>query len=150
MRFELFNEDERIFTDDVLEVLLKDKINEEYEKTIDEQKERELDRKRKSIDALVYQIKRVVFNKNATIVFWNTGEKTVVKCQKGETFDKEKGVALCILKYLCGNISYYNEIFKSLNLDESFDEKGEPKAEYVPNKKAVKKGIKAIINRMFL
>ena len=30
-------------------------------------------------------------NKNATIVFWNTGEKTVVKCQKGETFDKEKG-----------------------------------------------------------
>ena len=149
MEFE-FNEDERIFTDDVLEVLLKDKVHEEYEKFIDEQKEKELDHKRKPIDALVYQIKKVVFNKNATIVFWTTGEKTVVKCQKGETFDKEKGVALCILKYLCGNISYYNEIFKSLNLDESFDEKGEPKAEYVPNKNAVKKGIKAIINRMFL
>lgn len=45
-------------------------------------------------------IKRVIFHNPATIVYWNDNSKTVVKCKDGETFDKEKGLALCISKKL--------------------------------------------------
>ena len=59
-------------------------------------------------------IEKVVFNNPATIVFWATGEKTVVKCQDGESFDKEKGLALCVMKYVMGNKSSYNNIIKKI------------------------------------
>ena len=139
---------DELFTDDILKILLKDKVNEEYEKCKKEAAEDELNEKRDIIDGLIYSVKRVIFNKNATIVFWNTGEKTVVKCQKGETFDKEKGFALCLIKYLYGNIGYYNEIFKAFDFDKDCDEKGEPKTEYTPNKKAIRKGFKSFIKGM--
>lgn len=45
-------------------------------------------------------IKKVIFHNPATIVYWNDNSKTVVKCKDGETFDKEKGLALCISKKL--------------------------------------------------
>lgn len=57
-------------------------------------------------------IEKVVFNNPTTIVFWATGEKTIVKCQDDEPFDKEKGLALCIMKYIFGNKSSYNNIIK--------------------------------------
>ena len=57
-------------------------------------------------------IKKVIFNDPATIVYWNTGEKTVVKCSEGEAFDKEKGLLCAILKYECGNDNRYHRLFK--------------------------------------
>lgn len=59
-------------------------------------------------------ITNVIFNEPATIVFWNDGTKTVVKCQEGDTFDKEKGLAMAIAKKYIGNNkgSYANEIKK--------------------------------------
>lgn len=56
-------------------------------------------------------IKDVIFNKPATIVKWCDGTKTVVKCQNGEPFDKEKGLALAFIKKMYGNTGRYNEIF---------------------------------------
>lgn len=57
-------------------------------------------------------IERVIFNNPATIVFWDDGTKTVVKCQgegkKREKYDKEKGLALCIAKKVLGNKSNFN------------------------------------------
>ena len=44
------------------------------------------------------RIKRVIFNEPATIVYWDDGEKTVVKCKEGERFDPEKGLAIAISK----------------------------------------------------
>ena len=44
------------------------------------------------------KIKNVIFNDPATIVFWNDGTKTVVKCGKNDTFDPEKGLAMAISK----------------------------------------------------
>lgn len=44
------------------------------------------------------QIKKVIFNDPATIVYWEDGTKTVVKAMDGETFDKEKGLAMTISK----------------------------------------------------
>lgn len=57
-------------------------------------------------------IKRVIFNDPATIVLWNDGTKTVVKCQDGDIYDKEKGLALCIAKKYLGNKGNFNEVFK--------------------------------------
>lgn len=54
----------------------------------------------------------VKFNDPATIVFWDDGTKTVVKCQEGDTFDPEKGLAMAIVKKHCGNEGYFNRIFK--------------------------------------
>jgi len=57
-------------------------------------------------------IKKVIFNDPATIVLWNDGTKTVVKCQEGDTYDKEKGLALCIAKKALGNKGNFNNEFK--------------------------------------
>lgn len=57
-------------------------------------------------------IKDVIFNDPATIVLWNDGTKTVVKAT-GETFDKEKGLAMAIAKKLYGyNKGNYYNIFR--------------------------------------
>lgn len=57
-------------------------------------------------------IKNVIFNDPATIVYWGDGTKTVVKAQN-ETFDPEKGLAMAISKKALGNKgNYYNTIKK--------------------------------------
>ena len=56
-------------------------------------------------------IKKVKFNPPATIVFWTDNTKTVVKC-KGEDYDPEKGLAMCICKKVLGNKGNYCEVFK--------------------------------------
>ena len=57
------------------------------------------------------QIKNVVFNPPATIVFWADNSKTVVKAEN-ETFDPEKGLAMAIAKKALGNKGNYYETFK--------------------------------------
>lgn len=59
-----------------------------------------------------FDIEKVVFNDPATIVFWKDGTKTVVKCQEGDVFDKEKGLAMAITKRALGDKGNYNEILK--------------------------------------
>lgn len=63
-------------------------------------------------------IKKVIFNNPATIVMWSDGTKTVVKCQPGDTYDAEKGLALCIAKKYLGNKGNFNEVFKKWVPDE--------------------------------
>lgn len=61
------------------------------------------------------EITKVIFNNPATIVFWDDGTKTVVKCEKDEAFDEEKGLAMAISKKILGNKgNYYNEFKKWL------------------------------------
>jgi hypothetical protein len=57
------------------------------------------------------EIDRVIFNKPATIVIWADGTKTVVKCQDGDVYSKETGLALCIAKKALGNKGNFNDIF---------------------------------------
>lgn len=85
-------------------------------------------------DAKIPTPKQVIFNPPATIVFWDDGSKTVVKCQdmmidlsvKGgignltlgyatvgtEIFDKEKGLAMAFCKKMFGNKGGYYNMFK--------------------------------------
>ena len=57
------------------------------------------------------EIKNVVFNPPATIVFWTDNSKTVVKAEN-EAFDPEKGLAMAIAKKALGNKGNYYETFK--------------------------------------
>ena len=69
-------------------------------------------------------IKKVIFNDPATIVFWSDGSKTVVKCQDGDIYDPEKGLAMAIAKKALGNKgNYCNEFKKWLPEDEEEEEK---------------------------
>ena len=67
------------------------------------------------------QIKDVIFNDPATIVFWKDGTKTVVKCQKdkGDTYNPELGLAMCIIKKMSGNKGNYNDVFNKWLPDEN-------------------------------
>lgn len=68
------------------------------------------------------EIKNVIFNDPATIVFWEDGTKTVVKCQDGDEFDPEKGLAMAIAKKAYGNkCSYCNKMKKWLPKEEQVD-----------------------------
>ena len=64
-------------------------------------------------------IDKVVFNDPATIVMWSDGSKTVVKCQPGDTYSEELGLAMCIAKKYYGNTGAYNEVFKRFIPKES-------------------------------
>lgn len=77
-------------------------------------------------------IKQVIFNDPATVVVWWDDTKTVVKCQKGDTFDKEKGLAMAICKRLYGNESNFNNLIKKWT--EPKVKKVEEKPENKPNK----------------
>lgn len=57
------------------------------------------------------QIEKVIFNNPATIVFWKDGTKTVVKCQAGDDFNPEKGLAMAICKKIYGE-GYWSGVFK--------------------------------------
>lgn len=57
-------------------------------------------------------IKNVYFNDPVTVVLWNDGTKTIVKCQDGDTYSKETGLALCMAKKAMGNNGKFNDIFK--------------------------------------
>ena len=76
------------------------------------------------------EIKNVIFNDPATIVFWNDGTKTVVKAEN-EPFDPEKGLAMAIAKKALGNKgNYYNKFKKWLPKEEEFKSCSECKYAY--------------------
>lgn len=106
------NSPNQFYDEDMLNYLLSGIMNEkakEAEKILEQEI---INKKKTKIDALRINIKEVIFNDPAVIIKWKDGTKTVVKCQKGEKFDPEKGLALALVKYLMGNIGYYNTIFK--------------------------------------
>ena len=65
----------------------------------------------KADECSVPQIRDVIFNPPATIVIWEDGTKTVVKCDPKDTYSKETGLALAICKKVYGNKGSYNDVF---------------------------------------
>lgn len=78
--------------------------SEELEDIIEEYGE-----ERRSVN-LDSEIEKVVFNDPATVVFWKDGTKTVSKAAHGDVFNKETGLAIAIVRKLCGNKNY-NKVF---------------------------------------
>lgn len=52
--------------------------------------------------------KEVIFAPPATIVYWQDGTKTVVKCSEEDEFSEEMGFVLCFMKKMFGNKGSYN------------------------------------------
>ena len=78
-----------------------------------------------------FEVKDILVNGPATIVFWEDGTKTVVKYDSEDLYDAEKAVAMCFMKKALGSRSmhklfdlaedrkteYYNQ-FTQLSLKE--------------------------------
>lgn len=81
---------------------------------------------------IIPDIKKVIFNGPATIVFWDDNTKTVVKCSDGDIYDKRVAILYAIGKKMCGNNSQLNKLF----------DKYIPEEEKKPKKKPVRKTTK--------
>lgn len=96
-----------------------------------------------------YGIEKVLFQNPATIVFWSDGTKTVVNCmdnveikkkvvdgkevtirkpKKADTYSKENGLAMAIVKKWAGNNGNYNNIFREFIPEMAQAEKEAKKA----------------------
>ena len=96
-----------------------------------------------------YGIEKVLFQNPATIVFWSDGTKTVVNCmdnvetkkkivdgkeviirkpRKCDTYSKEAGLAMAIVKKWAGNNGNYNNIFRKFIPEMAEEEKAAKKA----------------------
>ena len=54
-----------------------------------------------------FEIKDILVDGPATIVFWADGTKTVVKCGHDDSYDIEKAVAMCFMKKALGSRSMH-------------------------------------------
>lgn len=94
---------------DVLDSLCSAKSNFIFEKRSGKGEENmPVDRNRMYVPS----IKKVIFNNPATIVIWNDGTKTTVKCSERDEYSEEVGLAMCISKKALGNKGNFNEVFK--------------------------------------
>lgn len=50
--------------------------------------------------------------KGTTVIKWKDGTITKVRCQNGEEFDAEKGIAMCFMKKAFNNRACFNVVFK--------------------------------------
>ena len=69
---------------------------------------------KKIIDFIKKSIDKVIFKGRTTRVVWKDGSVTEVTAQKGDEFNKEQGVTLCIFKMLMGNTYHYYDLIKYL------------------------------------
>ena len=51
-----------------------------------------------------FEYKKIIFSEPCTIILWKDGTKTMARTNKEETFDPEKGVAVCFMKRALGEI----------------------------------------------
>jgi hypothetical protein len=58
------------------------------------------------------EIKNVYCNDPVTVVMWEDGTKTMVRCQEGDVYSAETGLALCIAKKALGNMPNFNNVFR--------------------------------------
>lgn len=59
------------------------------------------------------QIKDIIFNPPATVVLWEDGTKTVVKCSENDKFDRYAGFSAAVMKKLFGSTMYAADIMES-------------------------------------
>lgn len=55
---------------------------------------------------------KVLYSGNRTIVFWNDGDKTIVKCAQGQVFDEYNGFVAALAKKLYGSTSKVKKVIK--------------------------------------
>lgn len=93
-------------------------------------------------------IKNAYFNDPMTIVIWEDGTKTIVKCQDGDTYSEEVGLALCISKKALGNKGNFNNVFKKW-VPEANKTAGGTFAEYDRDCKSVLDAANEYLDKVF-
>lgn len=61
------------------------------------------------LDKLISDVR--YYNDTVTVVHWKDGTTTKSRCQNNDTFNKELGLAMCIIRKVVNNRSY-NKVFK--------------------------------------
>lgn len=82
----------------------------------------------------IKDIEKIIINNPATIIFWNDGTKTVVKCTESDEFDPDVGIAMAIIKRMFDNsgngmskwfdantAKYYGTEAREVDADSHFD-----------------------------
>lgn len=103
------------------------------------QTEHESEKENRYRELVCFGIERVIYSGNKTIMLFDDGTKTTATCGEGDTYSRETGMLVCLLKHIYGN-----EICKLLNdfADETAKaEKNESELVYLQDssKSAVKK-----------
>lgn len=70
-----------------------------------------------------FEIKDIKVNGPATIVFWEDGTKTVVKCVPDDPYDTEKAVAMCFMKKALGSRSMKKLFYLAEDRAAEYDNK---------------------------
>jgi len=65
--------------------------------------------RRRRLDA---EMRLLMLNDKQPIIVWKDKTRTVVKKQKGDTYDAEKGLAMAFIKKVFENQGNYNDLFK--------------------------------------
>ena len=94
-------------------------------------------------DYISTQFKEVIFHGPATIVLWQDGTKTVVKCTEGDTINYEMGVAMATLKKVFGDAGYgrYKKRMKEWIPEKETDPNEEQAKAFIAAVKAFNKGL---------
>lgn len=58
------------------------------------------------------KVKKVIFNPPTTIILWEDGDKTVVRCGKNDVFDEDEGFAVAFIKKVFGTRRAYQRIIE--------------------------------------
>lgn len=71
---------------------------------------------------ILEHITQVVYHDPATIVYFDDGDKVVVKTSRHDDYNPEAGLALCILKKMLGNnAAKFHRFFKTWEADSYYD-----------------------------
>ena len=86
-----------------------DDSREQYEKLEKDEALKAIQERNKDLQGKIVDVK---FSGDRTIVFFRDGTKTIVKCQEGDTFDKEKGLAMACMKRLFKDTNVFNDVLR--------------------------------------
>lgn len=86
-----------------------DDSRKQYEKLEKDETLKSIQERNKDLRGRIVDVK---FSGNRTIVFFRDGTKTIVTCQEGDTFDKEKGLAMACMKRLFKDTNVFNEVLR--------------------------------------
>ena len=95
----------------------------------------------------------VIYNGPATIIKWTNGDKTIVKCSEGDSYDKRVGFLLCVIKRMFdGEPALYSEIMNWLFSDGEKKTKKKKVKQEIPTpdyKKIEREDIKKLAGLLF-
>ena len=80
---------------------------------------RPTEKKENSVMDNRYMVKKLIYHGPATIVYWADGEKTVVKCMDGDTFDPMAGFCAALAKKVYGSTGTVKQIIKASGYENS-------------------------------